>query len=181
MKKTVYIHPYLESSEFTQGFLSASEWEIVSDSFETSVVININDFGHIQCVLRKSSPGLICPVVKHVFKDASGNPYELIIHVSFAFSRYVAPSKEIPKSKMIYAVWEKQKLQSEFEIGKAFGVFATDAINEEDYLETKNGASAAVSFIDEFPEEYDLREFHYTMEEVPYEEARHIEFRVRED
>ena len=78
--------------------------------------------------------------------------FSLVLDDGMKYSKYIIyMDADIPSSKLIGEYLKKQvgNTPSDYEIGKAFGIFVADAINEESWIEKQDGYNASCEYIDE--------------------------------
>lgn len=155
MDKKVYISDVIKDSLFVKGFLESSNWEII-DRLD---LLNIYPT-HTNCVALyidmvpdgEQTPETIgkryycCNVGSYLNgqfwqKRLTYNDYKFIINKQMKHARYIYNAESETKlyEKMICDVLNNiNNDNEEYLMGKMFGMFAADAINEETYLESKH-------------------------------------------
>lgn len=142
LEKTVYIQPFLSQSEsskrwadFVRGFMDSSNWE---QAEEANACVNLcsevsrrsNDFSVVVCPLsRFRSVGIV-----HENKENLRIDLKIDLASSMVFSKYLDGIQTKEPKYFVNYVWSKRP-SSLYGYGYEFGLFAADAINEENWQE----------------------------------------------
>ena len=145
LKKTVYIESFLLRPEdpvskrwadFVRGFMDSSDWKQTETAFNACVNLcsdvfgSLNEFDVIICPFPHfSNVGIV-----HERKENLKIDLKISIPSFMAFSKYL-DRNTAPETKSFVSSVRAKKLSSLYDYGYEFGLFAADAINEENWQE----------------------------------------------
>ncbi len=142
LEKTVYFQPFLSRSEsskrwadFVRGFMDSSDWE-QAEAANACVNLCFNVFGSLNefAVIVCAFPPFSNVGIVHERKENIKIDLKISLPSSMVFSKYL-DRNTAPETKSFVNSVRAKKLSSLYDYGYEFGLFAADAINEENWKE----------------------------------------------